>query len=189
MYHHLRPHRKGQFPMSSDCTSKRCSRCKEFYPATKENFFSNKARKDGLGDYCKACQVGAVKKWRQNHPEQWDEIRKKYALGYKARRRYLNREWNKNNRDRLRARWQRRRAKKRGAGGVCTDADIQKMRDLQKGKCWWCGKKLPKRYHIDHRVPLSRGGTNWPSNLVLSCAFCNLSKGDRKPDEWSDRLL
>ncbi len=32
---------------------------------------------------------------------------------------------------------------------------------------------------IDHVVPLSRGGSNHPSNLQLAHLLCNLSKGNR----------
>lgn len=38
----------------------------------------------------------------------------------------------------------------------------------------------------DHKIPVSRGGTNDLDNLVLSCISCNSSKGGREPDEWFD---
>jgi hypothetical protein len=37
------------------------------------------------------------------------------------------------------------------------------------------GRKI--RTHVDHYVPLARGGTGAESNLVLSCEECNLAKG------------
>lgn len=33
--------------------------------------------------------------------------------------------------------------------------------------------------HIDHVIPLSRGGNNEESNLQLLCAACNLKKADK----------
>jgi len=32
---------------------------------------------------------------------------------------------------------------------------------------------------VDHVVPLSKGGTNNPGNLALSCFHCNRRKADR----------
>lgn len=32
---------------------------------------------------------------------------------------------------------------------------------------------------LDHMIPVSRGGANWPSNLVPCCAHCNYLKGNR----------
>lgn len=42
---------------------------------------------------------------------------------------------------------------------------------------YWAGESLPWPER-DHLIPRSRGGTNAFSNLVLSCARCNQSKGD-----------
>lgn len=38
--------------------------------------------------------------------------------------------------------------------------------------------------HLDHKNPISRGGTNWPRNLQWLCAACNLSKGAATMREW-----
>jgi 5-methylcytosine-specific restriction endonuclease McrA len=38
--------------------------------------------------------------------------------------------------------------------------------------------------HIDHVIPLSRGGSSELTNLVVACPRCNISKGDRTPEEW-----
>ena len=41
--------------------------------------------------------------------------------------------------------------------------------------CHYCGNLATQ---IDHKVPLSHGGTNVTSNLVASCAKCNNLKGN-----------
>jgi 5-methylcytosine-specific restriction endonuclease McrA len=53
-------------------------------------------------------------------------------------------------------------------------------------RCRYCGmhgeaERGPdgEPWHIDHVYPLGRGGKTTPRNLVLSCAACNLEKGDR----------
>lgn len=49
--------------------------------------------------------------------------------------------------------------------------------------CKYCGSdKTP--LHCDHVIPVTRGGSDDPSNLTTSCKFCNLSKGDRLLSEW-----
>ncbi len=40
-----------------------------------------------------------------------------------------------------------------------------------------CGVGLGRKGHLDHRVALVNGGSNWPNNLQWLCAPCNLSKG------------
>lgn len=39
------------------------------------------------------------------------------------------------------------------------------------------------RMHIDHVVPLSRGGADDPTNMVCACEACNKLKSNRTPDE------
>ena len=59
-----------------------------------------------------------------------------------------------------------------------TTQDVEAHLKMQKGKCWWCGKKLKGKYHVDHRIPLSRGGDNSARNICISCPSCNTSKND-----------
>ena len=49
--------------------------------------------------------------------------------------------------------------------------------------CTYCGTDEGP-FDIDHILPLSRGGTNDPSNLTLACATCNRSKGAKTLREW-----
>jgi hypothetical protein len=49
--------------------------------------------------------------------------------------------------------------------------------------CIYCGC-TDGPFHIDHVQPVARGGTDDPSNLVVACAFCNMSKGPKSLEEW-----
>ena len=80
------------------------------------------------------------------------------------------------------------RALRSVTGGSHTAADIAAQHARQKGRCYWCDEKVGRRYHVDHIVPLARGGSNDPENLVISCRFCNLSRGAKLPHEWGSRL-
>lgn len=48
------------------------------------------------------------------------------------------------------------------------------------GICMKCGKRVFKLFHVDHIIPISKGGSEWElSNLELSCIDCNLKKGSK----------
>lgn len=49
-------------------------------------------------------------------------------------------------------------------------------------KCVDC-KHTDKPLHVDHIIPLSRGGTNHLENLQTLCDECNLGKGDELEHE------
>lgn len=61
--------------------------------------------------------------------------------------------------------------------------------DRDKWKCQNCGIKVhdrstgnwntPDKAHIDHIIPITKGGNSEPSNLQTLCRTCNLSKKDK----------
>ena len=79
----------------------------------------------------------------------------------------------------------RRRAHRAGSGGSHFAADVRALHRRQRGRCAGCGAALggvyasPPGYHVDHKIPLARGGGNAPGNLQLLCPDCNIHKGDR----------
>jgi 5-methylcytosine-specific restriction endonuclease McrA len=83
----------------------------------------------------------------------------------------------------------RRRARKKNNGGSHTAADIEQQYERQKGKCFYCGAKVGKKYHVDHVVPLAKGGSNGPENLVIACPSCNCAKHDKHPMDFSGQLF
>lgn len=47
--------------------------------------------------------------------------------------------------------------------------------------CQYCGRRNGEpgvRLHVDHRVPVAKGGDNSMSNLVTACEECNLGKSN-----------
>lgn len=52
--------------------------------------------------------------------------------------------------------------------------------------CQICGKYMPdgRDIHIDHIIPIARGGKTIPDNLQVLCSHCNLSKGAKLPSEY-----
>ena len=63
------------------------------------------------------------------------------------------------------------------AGNLTPGAWLQKV--VYHGwRCAYCTIPLTvDTITIDHRIPVSKGGTNWLSNLVPSCKMCNCLKG------------
>ena len=51
--------------------------------------------------------------------------------------------------------------------------------------CYYCGRELfPQNATIDHKVPLSRGGTEKIGNKVLACKRCNGKKKSMDEKEF-----
>lgn len=186
---------------------KRCKCCGEIKPDTLENFgrYQNGNGKVGTRRTCNECRSVQSKAWRKNNPEKLRE----YRLKSNSHNANYMRQWYHTNRDKAREnkrRWYRanldhmreksrcyanaRRARKLNATGRFTPDDVRRQLTGQKHRCWWCNVKLKgNAYEVDHRIPLSRGGSNAPDNIVIACEFCNRSKHDRMPWEWGDRLL
>lgn len=81
-----------------------------------------------------------------------------------------------------------RRALESGAVGCFSSEDVRRIYVDQNRMCFYCGVLLEDRFQIDHKVPLCRGGTNWPSNLCCACRSCNLRKHDLTAEEFLERL-
>lgn len=148
-------------------------RTRDYYHANKDK---ERARHSRWRKERPEVRRASMRRFLNNHPD----YRKKKDAEYSKRPKYI---------EIRRAASRRRKARKRGAIGTFTTADIRQIYEMQKGRCWYCQCDISEGYHIDHRIPLSRGGTNWPNNLVLTCPHCNLSKHNKLPHEWSDRLL
>ena len=191
-----------------DTPTKRCTKCGEEFPATAEYFSKNKMGKLGLHSICKSCRSITSREWREKHPERVKESSRRWQQANRERATAKARRWRKANpgKDAASARHRRkadpehakaqnsidhsnRRARKLNAKGTHTAEDIQRQYASQEGRCWWCGKSAGDTYHADHLVPLSRGGSNAPENIVITCPSCNLSKHDKLPHEWCGRLF
>jgi 5-methylcytosine-specific restriction endonuclease McrA len=121
-------------------------------------------------------------RYRQENPEYYQnhkEYYREYSVRYRSENQEKERErkalWYKNNRDKVYANGRRRRARILKAAGTHTAEQWQARLDYYGGKCRYCG--CDGKMEVDHVIPLSKGGTNWPSNLVPACKTCNRKKG------------
>lgn len=71
----------------------------------------------------------------------------------------------------------RKRSLKLGVKGFFTRRTIENLYVKQCGKCACCGVVLYGKFEVDHIIPLSKGGSNFPTNLQLLTIKCNRSKG------------
>lgn len=140
-------------------------------------------------------RIEQMRAWHEANKEHVKEYARIYDERNKERKAKNWRVWYVANRESVyaRAKFARhaRRARIRSAKGNFTIKDVEAQFARQKGKCYYCGSKVGDTYHVDHIVPLSRGGSNGPENIVIACPPCNLSKGNKLPHEWSQggRLL
>jgi 5-methylcytosine-specific restriction endonuclease McrA len=194
---------------------KTCSKCKQSKPATTEYFGRYRKSPSGLAYQCKECTRADGREWRAKNPNcmrQWNAAHPDYMRRYykgiaedrrdsyrqRSRQRYAENEEHRKRRSEYLRQWQlanreakisqvrNYKARKRNASGVHTATDIQRLIRIQKGECYYCGCTVGDTYHVDHVVPLSRGGSNGPENLVIACKACNLSKGNKLIHEWRE---
>lgn len=109
------------------------------------------------------------RQYYQEHKDLW--------RGY-ADRRKLERRIDAINRNKL----------KRTLGQDLTLDEINEMQKQQDNKCFYCDKRL-NSYHIEHIIPISKGGEHKSYNIVLACPKCNLSKRDQNPEEFVNKIL
>jgi 5-methylcytosine-specific restriction endonuclease McrA len=113
--------------------------------------------------------------------------RKKYREANKPALAAINAEWRAANRHISRQHERNRRARKRGAEGSHTAAEVAELMDRQRGKCAnpICRKPIRKAFHVDHIIALASGGTNFIRNIQLLCAPCNQGKHAKDPIDWA----
>lgn len=68
--------------------------------------------------------------------------------------------------------------------GTLSKDIVDRLLKLQNGKCPCCGELLGNDYHLDHIMPLSKGGKNVDSNIQLLKSTCNLNKHAKHPVDF-----
>lgn len=178
-----------------------CTRCCETKAAT--DFPKKATRRDGRASQCKSCasanykanqkrydatnKIAYEKRMadpsnREAHRLRSERNRRENPLALRA----AVSDWKKRNPEQRNAHERTRRARIAGSTGRHQAADIEKILRRQKGRCAYCDDVL-SAYHVDHKTPLSRGGSNGPENLTAACPPCNLRKGVLTATEFMAR--
>lgn len=155
-----------------------CERKRELYIENRENI------------------IKQHREWREANPEKVVESSHKYRDANREERNKQAREYHKKiyeeQPERFRIYQHNRRAREAGNGGSFTVDELQTLLDVQEALCFYCGRLLFESFdltfHIEHKVPISRGGTNYIENIALSCVECNLKKHTKTAEEFLETV-
>jgi len=187
--------------LGSPLISKRCIVCGERKPLGEYN--RNRAHKDGRKNRCRACSAAYDRAYYAAHKEEDNAKSRAYYVEHMEEKRAQSRVYNETHKEeraayrethkneiaiygrayrqtpRGRAVMKACRARRRLLPNVSDLAadTIQEVLDASNGICPYCGEPFEDG-HVDHVIPVSKGGTNDRENLVYVCAQCNLSKGN-----------
>jgi 5-methylcytosine-specific restriction endonuclease McrA len=186
-----------------------CGKCGEWKPATREHFYQR--LRDGRVCWRNPCiecyrrtkqyneQVAErTRRHRAEHPDWWKEYGRRYRAEhpdmfkaaqkrsyakYADRNREQARKYAHTHREQRRTIEAQRRARKQEAGGNYTTGEWEALKAQYDNRCLCCGKQEPEiKLTQDHIIPLSKGGSNFISNIQPLCGLCNSRKAQRTID-------
>jgi len=120
---------------------------------------------------------------------------KSWGTKNKDKRRIIYRNWSLRNSKYLALKSSKRRALQRDA--VINEKGLSHfllfIKQRQTVVCYYCKRRIPATLiHLDHILPIVKGGGYSMCNLCISCPSCNQHKSDRTLDVWPEtgqRLL
>lgn len=182
---------------------RRCAHCGEWKLFSE--YAESRGAKSGtrsLQANCVQCSAVLAADWAKKNPLRRREINRKSAERNKGKKKTLTaeqrdrknalaREWRKKNSEKVRT-WNKLRThRQRAAGDMPSAPDLHYTRCMQDSRCTYCGDLLGvdgSSIHLDHKVPVSRGGTNDGKNLQWLCGPCNMKKGTQTHEEYSAKV-
>lgn len=175
---------------------RRCGNCGQWLDP--QQFYSNRAKPDGLHHHCKACSIQQVtSRYQQKSAEERREHERRRRI--KTPERFKQWYQQNNKRERLRvlsysrtpagkatqARANhRRRLLNKQIPATLTADEWQGILEQQGYRCVACGVEFsevvpPTR---DHVIPVTKGGALTVDNCQALCKSCNSSKRDKETD-------
>ena len=172
---------------------KYCVMCKNKLSTTE--FHKNRARPDKLDTRCKLCskerrkilyhenpakEIEKSSIYRKNNLEKYRQYARKYRTTEKKKQynRVYKSNWLKLHPEHNQRKRHIYRARKHNASGTYTLKQATDRIKFYGYRCWICSNPYEA---IDHVKPLSRGGSNFASNLRPICKQCNSLKGNQWP--------
>ena len=166
-----------------------CTKCNK---KKEESEFYKSVCKSGLSAKCKKCCISREKELKKNKSKEQLEKDKLYHINYNTKYKINNIEQYKKTKKENKykekisgkhAEYSRaRRAKQMSAdSGTINIENLNNLLEIQNKRCYYCYISLDDSKHLDHYIPLSKGGKHCISNVVWSCPKCNLKKNDKIP--------
>lgn len=125
-----------------------------------------------------------AKNWRLNNLERCNENRRRWRRENPERERFLAKRWRLTNPEKQRTIMFNRNCATRGLRQAIRHGAIDELMEMQSGLCVYCKYEIEKKFDVDHKTPVSRGGSNNKENLQLLCISCNRSKRDKTHGEF-----
>ena len=118
----------------------------------------------------------ACRKYYEKHKRQKYVSSKRYRQRHPEVARRSCAKWRRNNPEKMRDLYHRYRARKCAA--FVEPVSRRKCWERDKGICQICRKPVAfEKMHLDHKIPLARGGQHSYENCQTACARCNCAKG------------
>ena len=118
------------------------------------------------------------KLYREANKDKQKEYYKVYRLNNLDKEVIRNKAWALNNPDKKRAKHSLRRARVKKVNDIKTLADGKQLVDLFK-QALKREEETGYGWHVDHTIPITKGGRHCLTNLQVVPASWNLSKGNR----------
>lgn len=116
-------------------------------------------------------------KWRLEHPDRAAKSHADYYAKNSDVVKLRNYEYRKNNPEQYKEYAREYKSLKRANGTRLPRGTVKEMLEAQKGLCIAChANLLESGYHVDHVIPVSKGGKHCAENVQLLCPTCNRQK-------------
>lgn len=168
-------------------TEATCSGCGETKPVSE--FYADRSKSCGHSSKCKPCHNAEGRRaHHRNRPARLATIARYRAENADRIRAGVAR-WEAENPARVRElkrnREQVRRARKLAA--FVENVDVRVVYERDGGICGICLEFVEMEdFHLDHVIPLARGGEHSYANTQTSHGLCNIRKGDRLMEELNE---
>ena len=153
--------------------AKKAARRKAYYEANKEK---EAAKRKAYYEANKEKTAAQHKAYREANKEKEAARNKAYREANKEKEAARQRAYREANKEKI--------AKQNAARHFRKIRKIYIINHLlvaQRGKCASCHVNVIEKHHLDHIVPVAKGGTHDRSNFQLLCPTCNLKKLAKDP--------